>query len=355
MIGKPHYAAGIAAVALCLVSSSSAAASRLSYPSPSTLVAGKDIAAFAQDGTRIAWLDRSKCASVFTRDLATGSTRPLVANARLTCNAIRNADESGEALHEMALSGTRAVWGALAVYWGNEEEGWDKYVFTAAPGETEHQLDSWGSGVFCDHTEVDSCGFGGTSELVAAADGTTVFYVNEGSYSEWSDTKPSRVYRVERRKSLVPSSRDALRIDAAGGRLAILLNASGPRTILVQTIAHASTVSRFAVSHGATEVALDGSMLGVRILDKVGSRLELRRINGVRIRSAAVPRSAENFSLAGGRVVYSVGKSIYLLEASTGKSALLARAVRPIAGLSIEGRRVAWLELGRGIFAVALP
>ena len=55
-------------------------------------------------------------------------------------------------------------------------------------------------------------------------------------------------------------------------------------------------------------------------------------------------------SASGGRIVYSVGKTIVSVDTATGAKSMLARAVSTPIGLSIEGRRVAWAENvgGRG-------
>lgn len=187
----------------------------------------------------------------------------------------------------MALAGSRVVWGVLSEYWGNQEEGWNKYVFTAARGEKEREINSWGGGVMCDHTEVDSCGYGDTTGLIAAADGETVFYVDEGEFDEWSTPSPARVYRMDGRHSAVTTTRGALRVAASGGHIAVLLNASGPRRVLVRDPSTSRILARFEVAHGAIEVALDGSRLAVRVLEKTGSRIG--RTSGSPSKAAASP------------------------------------------------------------------
>jgi hypothetical protein len=66
------------------------------------------------------------------------------------------------------------------------------------------------------------------------------------------------------------------------------------------------------------------------------------------------PETADIIDIAATRIVYHVGRKIFLLDGVTGKTSLLAVSHEPPVGLSIDGRRVAWAENVR-IRAITLP
>jgi Tol biopolymer transport system component len=112
------------------------------------------------------------------------------------------------------------------------------------------------------------------------------------------------------------------------GRPAIHLRFGGA----VLAIAHTpSTVAVLVKGFSAKRVVLLDARTGRR----------LRRI-------PTAPDTAPLLSAAGHRVVLAAGKSILLIDARNGGIATIARASVAPLGLSIEGRRVAWVENVRG-------
>ncbi len=87
--------------------------------------------------------------------------------------------------------------------------------------------------------------------------------------------------------------------------------------------------------------------------------LELYEVGtGALVSRVAVPRGSGSLSAAGRHVVFRVGKAIWLLDVTTRRKRVLARAAAIPLGLSLEGQRVAWAEnIGRGgrIRMVSLP
>ncbi len=74
-------------------------------------------------------------------------------------------------------------------------------------------------------------------------------------------------------------------------------------------------------------------------------QIELRDpSSGALRRSIAVPASATDISIAGRRIVFRTGTSIWLLDGRTRRRSRIAVAAATPVGLSIEGRRVAWVE-----------
>jgi hypothetical protein len=60
-------------------------------------------------------------------------------------------------------------------------------------------------------------------------------------------------------------------------------------------------------------------------------------------------RVAITLAASGHRVVFRAGRSIYVIDARSGRLHLVARAAGNPTGLSIVGRRIAWAEnVGRG-------
>lgn len=344
---------------------------------PTQLVAAPSIAAFAQDGSRIAWVVNRQpypygkpatCASVWLRDLQTQRTSPLASPARVTCSNW-GWDEDPHVMHRMALAGTRALWGSIGDIFGNQEEGWDKAAFSAALGDKERLVGTWGLDIMCDHTEVDDCGGYDVTGFRATGDGQETFYIDEGSYSDISGYRATtsssatsssaapanrpvpRVYRVDNKRALVPLTTNAVWISAGGGRLAVLRKTASGRVVQIQSVPSGAIQTSFKVAANTREVAYDGSALAL----KGGSQIEIRQPSGARTLVVAVPSSAEGLSLSAERLVYSVGRQVLMLDTRSRKTRTLARAKGTIVGLSIDGHRVAWAELNRGIYSLTVP
>jgi hypothetical protein len=86
--------------------------------------------------------------------------------------------------------------------------------------------------------------------------------------------------------------------------------------------------------------------------------LALDRRTGAKKRLPAIRTGESDVSVAGSKIVLLTGRTIRLVDASTGKTFVVAKAAAAPIGLSIEGRRIAWAENigGRGrIRGVLLP
>lgn len=75
------------------------------------------------------------------------------------------------------------------------------------------------------------------------------------------------------------------------------------------------------------------------------ARLELFTVkSGRRLRTVPVPATFDELSVSGRTVVFHTERTIWALDATTGKRTLVAVAKGKPIGLSIEGRRIAWAE-----------
>jgi hypothetical protein len=131
-------------------------------------------------------------------------------------------------------------------------------------------------------------------------------------------------------------------------------------SVTVRPAGSGSSLSTFELEGQVPNVALSPSILAVLVRTTAGARIELRRpLERSAARSLAVPAStAPVLSASGHRVVYRVGRTIWLLNTSSMKTSAIATAASTPIGLSIEGRRIAWAENGGGrgrIRAVTLP
>ena len=99
-------------------------------------------------------------------------------------------------------------------------------------------------------------------------------------------------------------------------------------------------------------MALSWGRAAVLVTSGAGKRIDrFDADTGMLLGTRAVPaRTAAELDIAGRRIVFRSGRTIYVMDAVTGATRVLARRrVTPV-GLSIEGKRVAWAEnvSGRG-------
>jgi hypothetical protein len=97
-------------------------------------------------------------------------------------------------------------------------------------------------------------------------------------------------------------------------------------------------------------IAHTPSFVAVLVKGFSGKRVALLDARtGRRMRQMPVASdTAPLLSAAGHRVVFVAGKSIQLIDARSGRITTIAQASVAPLGLSIEGRRVAWVENVRG-------
>jgi len=120
--------------------------------------------------------------------------------------------------------------------------------------------------------------------------------------------------------------------------------------------------------HLADVTLVDNKHQSVAVSDRVGAMMlvsgkqyEFKLFNprnGRLLRTVPAPRSPTSLSVSGSIVVFNGGRTIFALDARTGKISALAQANIAPKRLWIEGRRVAWAEVGSTrsrIRALVLP
>ena len=159
-----------------------------------------------------------------------------------------------------------------------------------------------------------------------------------------------------------------------GGKIAFARTAGGVEEIYAMnadgsgqtrmTETKSGVVTRFpAEVHSATDGTLlsrfmpSGEPLAVAVTPRVAALLvrqgKNRRIelyvptSGARLRSLRVPRTAASVSAVNQTIVFRSGRTVWAVNAASGKQRVLAVAKSTPIGLSIDGRRVAWAESGK--------
>jgi Tol biopolymer transport system component len=107
-------------------------------------------------------------------------------------------------------------------------------------------------------------------------------------------------------------------------------------------------IKRFTIGGHTHATALGPDYIALLVHHEPGVRIELYNLNGSFGIGADVPGSVRSLSAAGRTVVFATGRVIRRLDARTGAVTALATAGGTPVGLTIEGRRVAWAENGRG-------
>jgi hypothetical protein len=299
-----------------------------------TLVTTKhSIGAAAQDGPRIAWTEpdalwHRSCSAVRLLDLRSGATTALTKRHGDTC-------DSGGELDQLALAGSRALWG---MFWaGNSVSGVD--ALTGSVGaRRDIQV-----GSFMWDNEYDRAGF------ETAGDGTTlVFVVPLGSYGEGHTA--SGAYRViGRRLDPIPTSIPFGPTAVGGGRIALAGEGGGGAHTTTRVDLHSASstrlLRRIPLVGSIRSVAVSSRVLAVLVQRPSGTRIAVfDPATGASRGAIAVSEATVQVSVAGDRVVFSAGKAIWLLETTSMRKVLLATPpVWPI-GVSIEGKRVIWVE-----------
>ena len=133
-------------------------------------------------------------------------------------------------------------------------------------------------------------------------------------------------------------------VDGKARKIAPLLHS----TVEIRDALTGRLIKRFTIGGHARATALGPDYVALLVNHEPGVRVELHNLNGSFRSAAAVPASVRSVSAAGRTVVFATGHVIRRLDARTGAVTALANASRTPVGLTIEGRRVAWAENGRG-------
>jgi hypothetical protein len=277
--------------------------------------------------------------------------------------------------HPIALAGTRAVWGAVSEA-GNS--GYGK-VTTGAPGtkpfdledisQTYHAMGDYLTG---------TAGDGKT--LVYAIVTVDVVRNFDGCFPESQpppgpqtcDFKVTKwaVKRVVGRGAVtVPKAPPSVLIAVSGNRLALVpadrrtvtCSAEGdcPRAtepspvkggpVEIRDAKNGALVSKFSPKGSVKAIALS-DRLTVVLVRGGSARIERydARTGALRGRTVISPQAANELNVSGDTIVYHVKTKIHVLDARTGNDSVLAASKATPIGLSVEGRRVAWVENVRG-------
>ncbi len=332
---------------LLILSGSAGAASQAA---PRTLVSAQTrITAFGQDGRYIAWstVDRSCHDVVRLRDLARGRTfvltRPGTPGCRMTA-PVRQLAVAGSGGEGRALW-TRYETGNNAYHWlfaGSSRSREREAGLVTKPTDEELHVPLAGNAAFLGY---------GWSHVADDKEAGIPYTVLDGGVARiGADLQPT----VER---LLPP---AAMLAAGGGRVALV-----PRGDLHQPTSPRQQLRDVHVLSGSTleplgRVGAGGAIQAVAVSATtlavlVGNTVETYDRSGRLSTRAAVPaRAVRDLELAGSRVVYRVGRSIYVL----GRRAPVAVASSEPIGLSADGSRLTWAEnvAGRGrIRALTLP
>jgi hypothetical protein len=178
------------------------------------------------------------------------------------------------------------------------------------------------------------------------------------------ETRGGGVYRVVGRKppTLVKGTSAAVAVACAGTHVAYLRAASTATSsgrpvpssslpVEVRDARSGTLVTSIAPSGTPVEVALSGDVLA--LLEQNADGLTVAWYdpsNGTPLGSLPVPPTATGLAAGRGVVVFRVGRSIRVLEASAKHPRVVAKAAGMPIGLTVDGLRVAWAEnvAGRG-------
>jgi hypothetical protein len=346
-----------AVLVICIAAfAAGALAAESAARTPTTLVTSKGrIHAFAQDGGRIAWA-AGRCATVRIKTLRTGRKQAVGSlafhNAFLSdpCSVARLVSPS----IELALAGTRALWEFIIDVRCVE---FTAQVRTGALRERQRILERLEFG----------CG-GGWFEN--AGDGSTLVYFNTSVdyiYDEACEERGECRFRVDAGSVARVSSGLRVRVPripplaalaVSGDRIAVVpadrrafdtpsVEAALNGPVQIRDPKNGLLLRSFAPAGAVKAVALSGRRLGVLVADTADAkRIERYDIGaGVLLGSTLVsPEVEAELAIAGRRILYRVGRAIYVMDVDTGVSSLIATANADPIGLSIEGRRVAWAE-----------
>jgi hypothetical protein len=351
--------AAAASVAAAVAQAATAASpAKTLYIVPST---HGTIAAFAQDGTQIAWFapNEKRCNVVHVLSLANGIQieLPLQGDARnVTCRW------TVEPPVRLALARDTPT-----VLWTLRESAplqFDYVVGASASDRRERRFQqlahtSRGAGLWLGGIAGDA------SALVYGV--TSVDYEDEAGCLGGTGTCAMKVagggvYRVVGRPhapKLVPGTGAAVEVAVSGGALAYVPAASIAKGGMPVSDTTPIEVVDVADGHPLSSVQPLGAPVAIALSQHALAALEETPL-GLRLAwydpatgapTGSVPVAATTspeLALSDRLAVYHVGRSIRAVELATGRVRTLATAATDPIGLSIEGNRVAWAENPKG-------
>ncbi len=332
----------------------------------SALVVNEHIEALAQDGSTVAWIAGACPGKVKTWSLSTGKQATLASIPKLSGDYGGNCWtfqlNVGQRFPAFALAGRRALWGAFDE-WGNDGHG---SLVTAATGERPIRLEevTWDNYFYGDYI------------TGVAGDGSTLVYATLSVYPVGDDpdscARGPCVFRVTSRRGQrvightvrpLPGTTRPMAIAVSGGRIAIVpaggsfrcarscMDWPGPQAkpdgaVEVRDVASATLVTRFSPKGTVKAIALSPTVAAVLVQQGSTKRIERDdAATGALIGATAIESAAAaDLAIGASRIVYRVGRAIWVLGAMNGQPRLLRTTSATPIGLSIEGDRVAWAE-----------
>lgn len=311
------------------------------------------VAAVAQDGRLLAWLDAGGNGCNTIRVLgARGVTMraPQPAVGSMTCHW-----DIGDGTPRLAVAA-----GASAVLWTlhNGGETSSDFVMAADLGGPELRVDrlahtSDGTGLW-----LGGIAGGGTILAYSVAD---VEYVNKlGCLSGSSPCKRKiaggAIHLVtEGEQQILPGSRPALELAAAKGRIAYVQAAAAPSgppvasaRLPLEVVSATDGTPVCSVQPQGVPLALALSPDVLAVLTRSGKRDRVSWYDaesGTPLGTAAVSHNAAPELAANNRlVVYRVGRTLHGISLRTGRIRTLTHTAVTPTGLSLAGSRLAWAE-----------
>ncbi len=307
------------------------------------------ITAFAQDGRYLAWAatGRSCGQAVSLYDTSRRRTMLLTRPGTPGCRM-----EAPVAQLAVATQGAqaRALWSRYET--GNNYYHWLFAGSTQQPRERDAGLISESTG---DELRVSIAGDGpflglGWAHATEDLEANLPYTILDGGVKRLGS---------DLRLTVVPGMPAVAALAAGGGNVALVPRGTVGATTSPRAVLRDVQVRNAASLELRTTATASGSVFSVAVS---GLRLVARRpvvaetfsLDGQPLRRAAIPFAAMDVRTGGTRVVYRVGRSIYLLGR---KLPLVVAATTPV-GLSVDGTRLAWAENAGGhgrIRALTLP
>jgi hypothetical protein len=348
-------------------------------PRPQTLFTSPSgrIAAFAQDGSLLAWFSQGtkSCNTVWVFDLATAEQVRLPDQRASTVNV--TCDWNVVPPVQLAVDYKTAT-----ALWTLRERAplrFDYLIGASSTDRLERRFQevahaSRGAGLW----------LGG----LAGDDGTLVYSVTSVDFADevgcLSNPKAPHacatkvgnqggVYRIVGRKSprLIPgTSPGAMEVAVYKGEVAYVTTASVARDgspvadaaspITIRSVLDGALVSRLSPRGTPEALALSAKVLAT--LERSAHGLRIAWYNpatGRPIGSVSVPTgTSPEISASNRLIVFHVGRTIHAVDVATGRARVVVRAAAAPIGLSIEGPRLAWAENVKGkgrVRALTLP
>jgi hypothetical protein len=346
--------AGLLLAAVLLLTSSGAAYSR-SQAHPTTIVTAKGpIAAFAQDGNKIAWAsinNHAACPWQVRIRLLGPKKQKIVNNAAgPTCHSDTGFDPSHKTY--LALAGKRALWTLFdsgnstyirlvtASYAAGADTQLEELVYSNGFGDGDHLGGMAGDASTLVYgvanvgiTGPPDCDIDGTCTPVISG-GSVKRVVGAGTVSVAGAPAPAMLAAAGNRVAYVVAETATTSTVGPGS----------PATVTVENALSGAHIGSFAPLAEPLAIAFAPAVVAVLESTGGGRQIEFWTPAGVLQRTVAVPAAATDISTTNKRAVFRVGKSIRTVRVAGGGVKKVATAAKVPIGLSIEGTRVAWAE-----------